>query len=121
MLPVMILTLVGVLEGIQILPGAFWAAGAALLIASAWTTFRLQADVAEIRVEGPFVTARTVWDVLNDVEVRREHVLDVRDYGRWTHVTIGLTTYDLDREHWPAYNGLVSALRNCAASGRPSG
>lgn len=121
MLPVMILTLIAVLEGIRILPGAFWAAGAALVIASAWTTFRIQATVAEICIDGPLVAARTVWEVVNDVEVRREQVLDVRDYGRWMHVTIGLTTYDLDREYWPEYTRLVAALRNCAASRRPEG
>ncbi len=118
MLPVMILTLVGVLEGIRILPGALWAAGGALLIASTWTTFRIQTELAEIRIGGDFVAARTVWELLNDVEPSRERVLDVREYGEWMHVTIGLTTYELNREHWPRYAELASALRNCAAAGR---
>lgn len=121
MLPVMILTLVGVLEGVQILPGLLWASGAALLIASAWTSFRLQRQVAVIRISSEFASAQTVSDVLNDVPPRWQQVLDVRDYGTWAHVTIGLTPFELDRAEWDQYYELISALKSCSRAAHPGG
>lgn len=114
MLPVMILTLVAVLEEATIIPGALWAAGGALFIASSWTTFRIQTEVAEIRVGLDFVAIRTVWETLNSIEPPLQQILDVRDYGKWMHVTIGLTTYELDRRRWPRYKELGMALKRSA-------
>lgn len=114
MLPVMIITLVAVLEGVRILPGALWAAGGALLLASSWTTFRIQVEVAEIQIAEDFIAVRTVWDILKNVDPQWERILDVRDYGRWMHVTIGLSSYELDRKRWPHYDELAGALRMSA-------
>jgi hypothetical protein len=113
----MIVTLVAVLEGMRILPGALWAAGVALLVASSWTTFRIQSDVAEIRVSGDAASVRTVWEILNDIDSPWEPILAVRDYGTWMHLTIGLTSYELDRHHWPLYDTLIRMLRKNYASG----
>lgn len=117
MLPVMIITLVAVLEGVQILPGAFWAAAGALFVASTWTTFRIQSEVAEIRIGVDLVAVRTVWEILNNVDPQWEHILDVRDYGRWMHVTIGLGSYELDRKRWPQYDDLARVLRRRSRQG----
>lgn len=114
MLPVMILTLVAVLEGVPILPGLLWASAAALLIASAWTSFRLQREVAVVRISSEFASAQTVSDVLNDARPRWQHVLDVRDYGSWAHVTIGLTPFEIDRAHWNDYDELITSLKRCS-------
>jgi hypothetical protein len=111
MLPVMIITLVAVLEGVQIVPGAFWAAAGALFVASTWTTFRIQSEVAEIRLGVDLVAVRTVWEILNNVEPHWEQILDARDYGRWMHVTIGLSSYELDRKRWPHYDDLADVLK----------
>ena len=111
MLPVMILTLVAVLEGVQILPGLFWASGAALLVASAWTSFRLQREIAEIRVASDLACIRTVWEALNEPRAEWHQVLDVRDYGTWAHVTIGFASYELDRDRWSRYRELIEALK----------
>lgn len=118
MLPVMILTLVAVLEGVQILPGLFWASGAALLVASAWTSFRLQRDVAEIRVGADLACVRTVWEILNEPRAEWQQVLDVRDYGTWAHVTVGYASYELDRERWSRYKEMVDALKACSRAAR---
>lgn len=111
MLPVMILTLVAVLEGVQILPGLLWASGAALVVASAWTSFRLQREVAEIRVASDMACIRTVWETLNEPLAEWHQVLDVRDYGTWAHVTVGFASYELDRERWNRYKDLIDALK----------
>lgn len=113
MLPVMILTLVAVLEGVLIFPGLLWASGGALLTASAWTSFRLQREVAEIRISPDIVCVRTVWDVLNNARTEWAQVLDVRDYGTWAHVMIGFTSYEIDRDRWERYEDLVAGLKHC--------
>ena len=110
MLPVMIATLVGVLEGVQVLPGAFWAAGAAVALASVWTSFRLRGRIAEIRVDGEWVYVRSIDDVLAGSRRSGRKVLDVRPYGSWAYVTVGLTMFELDRECWPEFDRLIEAL-----------
>ncbi len=118
MLPVMILTLVAVLEGARILPGLLWASGAALLVASMWTSFRLQREVAEISVRSDVACIRTVWEVLNEPRAEWHQVLDVRDYGTWAHVTVGYASYELDRGRWNQYTELVVALKASLRAGR---
>lgn len=120
MLPVMVLTLVAVLEGVRILPGVFWASGAALLVASAWTTFRLQRVVAEIRVTPEMASIRTVWEVMSD-EPHWKPVLAVRDYGSWADVTIGLASYEIERDRWENYDELIAALKSCWRAGHLPG
>lgn len=114
MLPVMILTLVAVLEGLRILPGFLWASGAALLIAAAWTSFRLQREVAEILISSDVACVQSVWEILNEARAECRQVLDVRDYGKWSHVTIGFTSYEIDRDRWDRYDELVAALKKCS-------
>lgn len=106
----MIVTLVAVLEGIAVLPGAFWAAGAAIVVASVWTSFALRLRVAEIRVDGPWVQVRSVADVVLNQAEPPQRVLDVRDYGSWADVTVGLTSYQLNGAVWPAFEELLDAL-----------
>lgn len=110
MLPVMILTLVAVLESVPIIPGALWGAGGAIIVASLWTTFRLQREIAEVHVSDEFACVRSVWDVLKGENTRWQRVLDVRDYGSWMHATIGLATYEFDRDKWPRHERLLAAL-----------
>lgn len=116
MLPVMILTLVAALEGLPILPYVIWAAGGALLIASLWTSFGLRRRIAEIRVDDEWAYVRSVSDVVSDRHGRSERVIDVRDYGTWASVTIGLTTYELDGSSWLNFDGLLEALRRAWTS-----
>lgn len=110
MLPVMIATLVAVLEGLPILPHSLWAAGAAGLLSAAWTSFNLRRRVAEIRIEGPWVQVRSVADVALQQTDPPKRVLDVRNYGSWAHLTVGLTSFELERAEWPAFDELVEAL-----------
>ncbi|MEX0821614.1 MAG: hypothetical protein WD021_05675 [Rhodothermales bacterium] len=106
----MIATLVAVLEELSIVPYAFWAAAGAILLASAWTSFNLRRRIAEIHVRGPWVRIRSVADVAANRMDSAHRVLDVRDYGSWADVTIGLTSYELDRDAWPRYDDLVTSL-----------
>lgn len=110
LLPVMIATLVAVLEEMAIVPYAFWAAGGAILLASIWTSFHLRRRIAEIRIRGPWVRIRSVADVAANRMESAHRVIDVRDYGAWADVTVGLASYELDRDTWPRYDDLVTSL-----------
>jgi hypothetical protein len=112
----MILTLVAVLEGIRVVPFALWAAAGALGLASFWTSYQLRSRVAEIRISDGFASVQTPWDLKRGRALEWEPVLDVRDYGSWLHVTIGLSTFELERKDWPQFFELRDALS--AAAGR---
>lgn len=106
----MIATLVAVLEGLPVVPYAFWAGGGALLIATVWTSFDLRRRIAEIGIAGPWVQVRSIADVAARRAEPARRVLDVRDYGTWAHLTVGLTSYELERADWPHFEELVEAL-----------
>lgn len=112
MLPVMIVTVVAVLQGYPVIPYVWFGSGVALLLASLWTTFRLQRDLAEIHVHQAFAAVRSVWDVSQQTrELRWYRVLDLRDYRTWSLATIGLTSYEINWDEWPEYEQLKEALR----------
>ena len=117
MLPVMVLTLVAILEGVRVMPYVLWAAAAALAAASFWTSFRLRSIVAEVRVLDEFASVQSPWDLVRARKREWEPVLDVRDYGSWMHATIGLSSYEFERNDWPLYEDLARTL--AAASGSP--
>ena len=117
MLPVMILTLVAVLEGIRVIPYALWAAAGALAAASFWTSYQLRSRVAEIRISEGFASVQTPWDLKRGQAPEWEPVLDIRDYGSWLHATIGLSTYELERSDWPKFAHLKDALSTAIHDG----
>lgn len=117
LLPVMVLTLVGVLEGVTIIPYVFWAAGAALALAMIWTSFQLRRRPAEIRIEDGWARVRSVRDVAKGRTPASQRVWDIREYGSWAMVTIGLSSFDLDRSRWPDYHTLVAALDSARTAG----
>lgn len=115
LLPVVLTTLVVALQGYPVQPFVWWMSGAALALASAWTTFRLQRTVAEIRIDGPLAWVRTIADCVRDPRGRHsewEPVHDMRDYGRWCFVTVGLSSYTIEQDDWPFYEVLRDALRD---------
>lgn len=112
MLPVMLLTLVGVLEGLRVLPFAYWGAAAAVAVASGFTSYNLRRRIVEIQIDGPWVRMRSARDVTTGAEGIGSRVLDVRDYGSWADVTLGWSSYEIDRTEWPDYRMLVDALRH---------
>ena len=114
MLPVMILTLVAVLEGLQIFPGVLWGTAAAFVAASAWTSFRLHRELAEIRIHSETACMRTVWDVLQDAPADWRPVLDVRDYGSWAHASVGDASFEIERDQWPEYREMISVFKRSA-------
>lgn len=117
MLPVMILTLVGVLEGVQVMPYTFWAAGAALLAAALWTSFKLRRAPAEIRIADDWIRVLSVRDVARNRLPRAEPLLDVRDYGSFADATVGLASVEIERARWPHYEELIATLQEARMGG----
>lgn len=111
MLPVMILMLVEVLQGRDVLRYVLYAFPAAIVLASAWTAFRMRAATAEIVVSGPYAEIRTVLDVLS----RRPRnpwrmVLDVRKSDDHFQVAIGESVFEMPDEEWEGAPRVVQAL-----------
>lgn len=119
LLPVMVITLVGVLEGVRVVPYALWAAGAALVVAALWTSFQQRRKLAEIRIQDGWAQSLSVRDVARGHRRRSQRVLDVKHYGSWAFVTIGLSSYELERARWPEFEELVAVLRQAREELRP--
>ncbi len=118
MLPVMIATLVAALEGLSLLPFFFWGFPGALVLASAWTAFRLRATPAEVHVDENGGAVRMVWEVLDGrTALPWQGVHDLRLYKRTLIVTVGYQTYELDAADWPDFDALFDALREARHAG----
>ena len=111
MLPVMIVTLVVVLQGLPVTVAAGVGGPLAVLCAAAWTAFRLRMTVAELVVAPALAGYRTVW------ECASEHpgpvlqpLLEVRREPTGTYVALGTESLRLDDADWPAPAALLAAL-----------
>ena len=114
LLPVMVLTLTGVLQGFSILPYLLWGYPGAGLLAGAWTWFRLKTDIAEIqvRVEEGRAAARSIWSCAQlDAQPQWYPILDLRRARGTAFVTLGHVAYELRASEWPSYDALLEALR----------
>lgn len=110
MLPVMITTLVHVLQGTTVFPEAFLGAAAAFVLASGWTHFQLRQRVVEVRVRGQQVALRTALDAARDAPVRWLPLLRAKRQRAHLHLYAGDRTLHLDPSDWPAYSRLEAAL-----------
>ena len=111
-LPVMILTLVEVLQGHYILPYLYAAFPAAFLVASAWTAYRIRTAPAEVAVAGPYAEVRTVRDVLSGrVPSPWRLVLEVRKSEDHLLLAVGESVYELSDDEWPDRLRLLRALQ----------
>lgn len=111
MLPVMILTLVGVLEGYPVLSFFLVGAGTAMIAASLWTYYQLQRTPAALHVGADTATIETVWDVMYGRRPAGEPVYDLREYPDRMDVTIGYVHYTIYFSRWPRHEELLNALQ----------
>lgn len=114
MLPVMIVTLVAVLEGRRVLPALAAASVGALLLSSAWVHFQLRRTPAAIYVTDGYAAVRSVWHVLQGQRSGLDWmpVLDVRERSSGVRATIGYESFALDEADWPDHGRLIDALVN---------
>lgn len=112
MLPVMIVTLVAVLEQQPVLPYLMWGFPGALALASLWTRFRLSRTPAEVHVRAGQAAVRSVHECLQtDPPLIWQRILEIRDGSSALFVTLGLDTYTFRHDEWPQHPELMKALK----------
>ena len=120
MLPVMIVTLVALLEGVFFLPYFLVASLAALGVASLWTHFALRSTPAAIQVKGDRAAVSTIWEVLQPFpHFDWRPVYDLRDHSEGLTVTIGYDYYLLYRANWPRLASLADVLEQARDAAYP--
>lgn len=117
MLPIMILTLVEVLQGGDVLPYLYVGFPAAIILASLWTGFRMRSAPAEIVVSGPFAEVRTVLEVLSGTASRPWRiVLEVRKSADHIQLALGESVYDFAVSEWPDSGALLRGLQGARSA-----
>ncbi len=112
MIPVMLVGLVIVLQGVDPLRYVAWSFPLAFAIAGAWTSYSLRTTVVEVRVTRNGAVALSIFEVATrSTEPRVQRVFDVRGGMEAVVVTIGLASVDLKRSRWPDLAELEVYLR----------
>ena len=110
-LPIMVLTLVDVLQGKDILPYLLFGFPAAVILASLWTAYRMRSAAAEVVIAGPYAEVRTVLDVLSRKPRKPWRiVLDVRRSDDFIQLAVGESVFELPTSEWPEVGRLMQAL-----------
>ncbi len=120
MLPVMIVTLVQVLLGDSVFPSMFFAAAAALAVASLWTHFQLRNTLVELHVRGQRIAVRSVLDVVLDRPLHWQPLFSAQQQRDGLHVYTDDYTFRLHRVDWPEYNRLHDTLSPTSSSHGPA-
>ena len=111
MLPVMIVTLVAALEGLNLLPFLLFGFPGAIVAATLWTRYRLALTPAEIHVREGEAALRTVAEVLRHGRLAWRPVFDLRKTRTTFIIALGRTQYELDDADWPDVRTLLEALQ----------
>ena len=115
MVPIMIGSLVTVLQGLPALTYLTVGFPAALLLAVLWTLFQMQATVVEIFVRPGAAAVRTVWESLRARPLRWMPIFELREASTTLTLALGDTTYELDRAAWPDADALLDTLKAARA------
>ena len=119
MLPVMVGGLVKVLQGYPALVYLIIGFPAALIVAAAWTFFRMHALIAEVHVRPGEAAVRTVWESLRARPLRWTPIYELRAAQSSLTIALGDAAYELDRAAWPEADTLLDVLRSARALGAP--
>jgi len=111
MLPVMIGTLVAMLQGISVLSVLYIGFPVAALLAFGWTWIQLRTKVCEILVSDQKIAMRSVFSAA--VPTEKHHwklLIDMRRNGKGVTITVGLEEFNLEPEDWPMWQDLIGQL-----------
>ncbi|MEM6645580.1 MAG: hypothetical protein AAF730_04935 [Bacteroidota bacterium] len=110
-LPLMLFSLNGALQGYHILPYLTYGAPAGIVVAWLWTSFRLGAQVAELRIVDDRVQVRSLWELLRRAPPDAPlPIWDLRREGRSFTFTTGHRTYQFDDAEWHDGDAVFKAL-----------
>ena len=111
MIPAMLVGLVLVLQAVDPLPFVLWAFPGAMVLAMAWTWFRMRSEVVEIVVSHNGAILKSVLEAAGSHDPGRlQRVFDVRPEAESLNVTVGHTATRLARAEWPESLALHDAL-----------
>ena len=115
LLGVMVLGLAAVLQGYAILWPFLAGASVAYLVAALYGQNALHQTPAELVVDGPRASVRSVWDAAAPpAHTDLEPVISTRlEHGEF-HVGMGDTIRTFRRDEWPEFDDVVSALRGAS-------
>lgn len=122
MLPVMIGALIAILEGFSGLPFLTLGFPLALLMATAWTWYRVHATLAAISIRAGEASVHTVWETLRDpsphalMQQDWLPIFEIRKGPSFLSVALGDATYTLERRDWPELDQLLDALQDARAA-----
>jgi hypothetical protein len=112
MLPLMIAALISVLQGFPVLQYLTIGFPLAIVIASLWTIFRMQASVAEIHVRPGSAAVVTVWRAVDAAPVLSwKPIYEIRTHAKEFSFGLGDASYELDRSDRPDADSLIHTLR----------
>jgi len=111
LIPVMIVATSYALTGRDPLAFAVTTAPVAILLALAWTQFKLRRQIVEIRVYDGFAACISTYQVLLGQSVEWKKVYGVRITPEQIHVAIDRQSQTLQRSAWSEHETLVKALR----------
>jgi len=113
MLPVMIGTLVAMLQGYSVLWVLYLGFPLALVVASFWTWLQLRNSICEILISEDKMAFRSVFDVAEPSRGQEwKLLLDMHPSSSGFTVTVGLEQFDLVSSDWPEWPELVEHVRS---------
>lgn len=112
LIPVMTIATAYALSGRDPLSFAATAAPIAVLLALAWTQFRLRRQIVEVRVYDGFAAFYSVYQILLGQTVEWKPVYGVRITPDQIHVAIDRQSQTLQRSEWTDHETMIEALRS---------
>lgn len=112
MLPVMIITVVAMLQGFPVLPVLYIAFPIAVVVAFIWTWIHLKSSVCEILVSGTSVAIRSRFAAAHPIEgLEWKRLLDIQSISGGLRLTLGLEQYSIFSSEWESWTMLKQTLR----------
>ncbi len=111
MLPLMIVTLTGVLHTHDIRAYLVFGLPAAVVVAVAWTAFEMRLLIVEVRIRHGYAAICTLWHCMS---ARQDDpwlpVFDVRRSRASIIVGLGDAVYEFRDTDWPQYEAMLEAF-----------
>jgi hypothetical protein len=117
-LPVMVLTVVAVLEARPVLGVLIWVCPIALVGASLWTRAWLHSTIGAVLVRGDIVAVQTFSELGRNEPAVWKRLTDVALDGETLTATIGREPYQFRSTHWPRLEAMADALTRAREAAR---
>ena len=118
MLPVMVTSLVAMLQGYPVLAFLYAGFPIALILSMMWTWIQVRNRICEIHLANQKIALRSLFSASDPVDpLHWKGLLHVEKVGDRINVTAGLENYSIVAEEWPNWSVLVQQLHHYSPSG----